>query len=127
MAGWNEGKVDGLDVGLTPNFVRRAPAGMTADGIPAMTKVMTDLRTAYPDGKVVLDESCHMKDVSLHLWTHTGTNTGPGAIPPTGKSVKNTGMTLIRYQNGKIAQELVAFDVLTWQTQLAYTLSPPAK
>jgi hypothetical protein len=107
MAGWNEGKVDGLDAVLTPSFIRRSPGGMNADG-------------------VVLDESYHMKDVSFHLWTHSGTNTGPGTTPATGKSSKVSGMTLFRYQDGKIAAELVKFDVLDWYTQLGYPLAPPA-
>jgi len=50
----------------------------------------------------------------------------PGATPPTGKSVKITGSTLIRYRDGKIAEEIVHFDVLDWQMQLGYTLTPPA-
>jgi hypothetical protein len=126
LAGWSEGKVDALDAVLTPNFTRRSSAGMNADGIPALKKAMTDIRTAYPDLKVVFDESYHMKDVSFHLWTATGTNTGPGATPPTGKSIKVPGMTLIRYQDGKMASEVVRMDVLDWYTQLGFTLAPPA-
>jgi steroid delta-isomerase-like uncharacterized protein len=126
LAGWSEGKVDGLDAVLAPSFARRSSAGMSADGIPALKKVMTDIRTAYPDLKVVFDESYHMKDVSFHLWTATGTNTGPGAAPPTGKSIKVPGMTLVRYQDGRIASEVVRMDVLDWYTQLGYTLAPPA-
>ncbi len=53
-------------------------------------------------------------------------NTGPGAAPPTGKSVKLSGSTFIRYQEGKIAEEIVYFDVLDWQMQLGYTMTPPA-
>ena len=67
-----------------------------------------------------------MKDLSFHLWTFTGTNSGPGAMPPTGKSVKLSGATRVRYQDGKIVEELVFFDVLDWQTQLGFTLTPPA-
>ena len=126
LAGWSEGKVDGLDAVLTSNFTRRSSAGMNADGIPAIKKVMTDIRTAYPDLKVVFDESYHTKDMSFHLWTATGTNTGPGATPATGKSIKVPGMTLVRYQDGKMASEVVRMDVLDWYTQLGYTLAPPA-
>lgn len=125
MAAWDEGKLDGLDAALTPDFVRRSPGGMNAEGVAGLKKVMTDLRTAYPDTKVVLNESYHMKDVSFHLWTFTGTNTGPGSIPPTGKSVVNHGMTLLRYKDDKIAEEQVQFDVLEWQEQLGYAIVPP--
>lgn len=126
IAGWNGENLDGLDGAMTADIKRRSPGGLNSDGIAAQKQVMTDLRTAYPDTKVVLDESYHMQDRSFHLWTFTGTNTGPGAAPPTGKSVKLLGSTFIRYQDDKIAEELVYFDVLDWQLQLGYTLTPPA-
>lgn len=84
------------------------------------------LRTAYPDAKVVLDENYRMQDRSFLLWTFTGTNTGPGAAPPTDKSVMLTDATFMRYQDGKIAEERVYFDVLDWHMQLGYTMTPPA-
>lgn len=126
MAGWNDGNLDGLDAAVAENFQRHSPGGMTSDGLAAFKAVVTDLRTSYPDAKVVLDESHFMENVSFHLWTFTGTNTGPGAMPPTGKHVTNSGATLIRYRDGKIAEEVVYFDVLGWQTQLGFTLAPPA-
>ena len=126
MAGWNTDSVDGLDGAVTEDFERHSPGGMTVSGRDGIKQLMTDMRTSYPDMQVVLDESHHMQDVSFHLWTFTGTNTGPGAMPPTGKSVTNSGMTLLRWRDGKIAAEIVQFDALAWQTQLGYTLVPPA-
>jgi predicted ester cyclase len=76
--------------------------------------------------QVVLDESHFMQDVSFHRWTFTGTNTGPGEEPPTGKSVTLPGLTLLRYRDGKIAEEIVEFDSLAWKQQLGYTVVPPA-
>lgn len=126
MAGWNTGNVKGLDGAVTEDFERRSPGGLTVSGRDGIKQVMTDLRTSFPDMQVVLDESHYMKDLSFHLWTFTGTNTGPGEMAPTGKSVKVSGATLLRYRDGKIATELVYFDALDWQTQLGYTLVPPA-
>lgn len=126
IAGWSEGTYDALDAGVTEDFKRRAPAGMNSDGPAGIKQVMADLRSGYPDAKVVLDESHYMKDMSFHLWTFTGTNTGPGATPPTGKPVELSGATVIRYRDGKMAEEHVYFDVLDWQMQLGYTLMPPA-
>jgi len=126
IAGWNGGSLDALDGAMTADVKRQSPGGLSSDGLDALKKVMTDLRTAYPDAKVVLDENYHMQDRSFFLWTFTGTNTGPGAALPTGKSVKLSGATFVRYQDGKIAEERVYFDVLDWQMQLGYTLTPPA-
>jgi steroid delta-isomerase-like uncharacterized protein len=126
VAAWSGADLGGLDAVMTADVKRQSPGGLSSDGLDALKKVVTDLRTAYPDAEVVLDENYHMQDRSFLLWTFTGTNTGPGATPPTGKSVKLSGATFIRYQDGKIAEELVYFDVLDWQTQLGYTLTPPA-
>ncbi len=126
MAGWNEGNVDGLDAAAAVTFQRRSSGGMNADGLDAMKKVMTDLRAGYPDAHVVLDDSHYMKDMSFHLWTFTGTNTGPGATPATGKAVKLSGATRIHYEGDKIVEELVYFDAGDWYTQLGYTMVSPA-
>jgi steroid delta-isomerase-like uncharacterized protein len=125
VAAWNGAGLDTLDAVVAPDFKRHAPS-MDAEGLDGIKKLMTELRTAYPDAKVVVDESHFTKDVSFALWTFTGTNTGPGALPPTGKSVKLSGASLARFQDGKIAEELVFFDQLDWQMQLGYTLTPPA-
>jgi len=126
IAGWNDGNMDGLDAAIVANFQRRSPGDLSTDGLDAFKKAVTDFRTSWPDTKVVLDESYFMKDLSFHLWTFTGTNTGPGEMAPTGKSTRVSGSTLIRYQDGKIAEELVFFDALDWRTQMGFTLTPPA-
>lgn len=35
-------------------------------------------------------------------------------------------MTLLRFADGKVAEELVYFDMGDWMTQLGYTMTPPA-
>ncbi len=44
----------------------------------------------------------------------TGTNTGPGENPPTGKAIDLTGLTTISMEDGKIVEEYVRLDLLTW-------------
>ncbi len=126
VAVWNDGNYDNLDAVMTADFQRSSPGGLNSDGLDAQKKVMADLRTSYPDAKVVLDENHFLKDVSFHLWTFTGTNSGPGEMAPTGKAVTIHGATLLHYRDGKIAEETVYFDVLDWQQQLGFTMNPPA-
>jgi steroid delta-isomerase-like uncharacterized protein len=126
IAAWSGADLGGLDAVMTADVRRQSSGGLNSDSLDALKKVMTDVRTAYPDAKVVIDEGHYMKDVSFFLWTFTGTNTGPGTAPATGKSVKLSGSTLMHYRDGKIAEEIVYFDVLDWQMQLGYTLTPPA-
>lgn len=35
-------------------------------------------------------------------------------------------MTLLRFADGKVAEELVCFDSGDWMTQLGYAMTPPA-
>ena len=126
VAAWSAGKFDGLDATLAANYQRRSVGGLDSDGVAGFKKLVGDFRTSYPDAKVVIDESFYLKDVSFHRWTFTGTNTGPGAEPPTGKSTKVSGSTLMRYQDGKIAEENVWFDTLDWYKQLGYTVTSPS-
>jgi hypothetical protein len=125
IAGWN-GDLAGLDAAIAEGLKRHASGGLNADSLDSLKNQMTEFRTAYPDMKVVLDESYYLDGQSFHFWTFTGTNTGPGAAPPTGKSVKVTGSTRLRYKDGKIAEEIVYFDALDMQTQLGYMLTSPA-
>jgi len=127
IAAWNAGDLDSLDSAFLEDSKRHSSGGMTTESRADLKALMAEFRSAYPDGKVVLDESHYLDGQSFHLWTFTGTNTGPGPgeMQPTGKSVTVSGMTRMRYRDGKISEELVYFDALDMQTQLGYTLTPP--
>jgi steroid delta-isomerase-like uncharacterized protein len=127
LGGWNTGNLDGLDAVLAANIRRRSSGGtMDANSLEEQKAVMTQLRTTYPDATVVADETIHLENATIVRWTFTGTNTGPGEIPPTGMSVTVSGMSLLRFADGKISEELVYFDSADWLTQLGYTMVPPA-
>lgn len=129
VAGWNKGTFDTFDKMLTADFKRRAPGGTVGntDGVEAIKTLMKNMRIAYPDVKVVITEAHYLQDVAYFLWTATGTNTGPGAhgSPATGKPISVSGMTLMRFRDGKLAEETVAMDMLDWVQQLGYTVTPP--
>jgi steroid delta-isomerase-like uncharacterized protein len=122
---WNTGDLDKLDVSTTENFKRTSPAGLEADSREAMKGVMAGLRASYPDIKVVITDSRYAGDRGFLNWTFTGTNTGPGDMPPTNKPVKLDGYTIVHFDGDKIAHEEVYFDMLSWMTQLGATLTPP--
>ena len=101
---------------------REAPGTSTdATSLAQYKDAVNRIRTAYPDLKLVLDETIHLPNAAIIRWTATGTNTGP-----TGKSVRNTGMDLVRFMDGKVTETLVYFDTGDWMTQLGYTFVPPA-
>ncbi len=123
---WNSGDYDRLDAVMSPDFRRRTPRGTSdADNLAEMKEVMGQFRTAYPDAQVKLNESHYMENLSFHEWTFTGTNTGAGEMPPTGNRVEVSGLSLLRYADGRIVEELVQFDTFDLMEQLGFTLAPP--
>lgn len=99
---------------------------MTTENLAALKNLISEFRTAYPDTKIEPNDNHNLGDQSIKLWAAIATNTGPGAKTPTGKGMKVSGMTRVRYKDGKIVEELVYFDALDMQTQLGYILLPPA-
>jgi steroid delta-isomerase-like uncharacterized protein len=122
---WNTGDMAKLDGSATENFKRTSPAGVEADSREAMKAVMTGLRDSYPDLNVTITDSRFAADRGFVNWTFTGTNTGPGDMPPTGKAVELSGYTVLHFDGDQIAHEEVYFDMLAWMTQLGATLTPP--
>jgi predicted ester cyclase len=89
--------------------------------------MITGMRTAYPDLKVVSNEEIYTENKFAGRWTFTGTNTGPGEMPPTGKSVTVWGINIIHFKDGKIVEEWDAFDNLPFIEQLGFSMMPPSE
>ncbi|MFV1977205.1 MAG: ester cyclase [Candidatus Scalindua sp.] len=124
---WETGNVDGLDAIFDPNFVRHADKGSSADGIENLKKVIKAFKTAYPDLKLIFSEEFYGENQYAGHWSFTGTNTGPGEIPPTGKSVSQWGVNIIHFKDGKIVEEWDGFDNVPILKQLGYTILPPTE
>lgn len=92
-----------------------------------MKALIEGIRTAYPDARVVITDSRYAGDRAFLNWTFTGTNTGPGEVPPTRKAVKLVGYTVAHFLDGRIRHEEVYFDRLSWMTQLGATIVPPGR
>jgi steroid delta-isomerase-like uncharacterized protein len=80
------------------------------NGLPAWTQYLTDVRTAFPDLQLTLDEVAYQADgakAAIH-YTMKGTNTGTSAVfnfPPTGKAVVWRGVSMLYLRNGKIQKQ----------------------
>jgi steroid delta-isomerase-like uncharacterized protein len=122
---WNSGNLGGLDAIFASGYVHHLNQSPDVDGIDGLKKTISGFRTAYPDLKFVVDDAVYAENASAVRWTFTGTNTGAGAMPPTGKPVKIVGISLFHFADGKIASEWVTFDNQTVLEQLGFTMSPP--
>lgn len=123
---WNGRNIDSLDAIFAPDFVRIVNNQPEVKGVEGFKKAIEDLRTAYPDLKLTLDNVVYGENSMANRWVLTGTNTGPGQMPPTGKSVNVWGESIIHVANGKITKEIVAYDNQELMEQLGYTMMPPA-
>lgn len=123
---WNTREYDKLDGIMTADFQRVAP-DQSADGLAAMKEFMAQVHATYPDFQIKMSESAYKHDVGLLLWTATGTNTGEGASPPTGNSIDVSGITMLRFADGKFALEVAHYDTATLMEQLGTSAVPHAE
>ncbi len=124
---WNTGQFEGIENVLDSNYeLRESTSFEPLKGIEAFKKAITELRTAYPDFKVEINETVYEPGKLGLIWTVTGTNTGPGQHPPTGKAIKGQGISFVHFNNGKVKDEWIANNDLLWMQQLGYTFLPPA-
>lgn len=76
-------------------------------------------KTAFPDGHVTIQQFVAEGDLVAVLWSFTGTNQGElMGIPPSGKQVQYTGMSIDRIRGGKIVEHWVSQDQLGMLQQM---------
>ena len=123
---WNGGNPAQLDAVINSDFVYHSNQAPDVKGIEGIKKLISSLRTAYPDLKLVIEDTLFSENKEASRWILTGTNTGSGEMPPTGKSIKVWGESIIHFVNDKISEEWVAFDNQSLMEQLGFTMTPPA-
>ena len=123
---WNNGNLDELDAIFDPGFVRIVNQTPIVKGVDGLKKVMAGFRTAFPDLKLTIDNEVYTENSAVARWTFSATNTGPGDIPPTGKSVEIWGLDMLQFVNGKISKQMVAYDEKSLLEQLGFTMMPMA-
>jgi len=123
---WNTGNFQDIENVLSPDFeLRMTPKYEPEKGIDLFKETITKWRTAYPDFHIEVKESFFTKGRAAGLWEITATNSGPGRHPPTGNSVKITGMSILHFSDGKIKDEWIASNNGYWLQQLGFKLVPP--
>jgi steroid delta-isomerase-like uncharacterized protein len=85
---------------------------------------------AFPDGRLVANQTLVSGDTIAMEWTFTGSQTGPlagptGTIPPSGKRVTLKGAEFIRVDaQGLIVDERGYFDLVSFMTQIGAMPQP---
>jgi steroid delta-isomerase-like uncharacterized protein len=123
---WNTKNYDLLDTAMTADFKRHAP-DQGAQGLEEMKGFVSQVHAAYPDFHIVIDESAYGENLAFIHWTVTGTHSGEGSVPATGKSVEISGITMLKFQDGMITDEIVHYDTASLQAQLETEKVPHAE
>ena len=107
-------------------FVNHQLDGHEVRGPEGMRRVVGEFRTAFPDVHVTVDDQIAEADIVVTRWTAAGTHRGPlGEVAPTGKRVKFSGISMMRFDNARLIEEWELADQLGLLRQVcAITDSP---
>ena len=126
IAVWNGGDASELDAIIDSNFIYHSNKLPEVNGIDGIKKEIAETRTMFPDLKLVVKDGIFSENEVATRWHLTGTNTGAGEMPATGKPIDIWGNAIIHIENGKLTEEWNAYDRLSVMEQLGFTLMPPS-
>jgi steroid delta-isomerase-like uncharacterized protein len=121
---WNQGKLAVIDELVAPNYVDHDPTG-PIHGPEGFKQFVSMYLTAYPDTHFTIEDQIAEGDTVVTRWTARGTHKGPlMGIPPTGKQVTVTGISIGRVVNGKTVEGWSNYDTLGMMQQLGVVPAP---
>jgi steroid delta-isomerase-like uncharacterized protein len=118
---WNQGQRDAIAEMLSPDALIHDASADTRgpDGFYAFYDRM---RTAFSDVHVTIEDNISEKDRLCVRWLFTARHTGNGiGIDPTGRSVRITGISILRVANGKLVEGWQNWDMLGLLQQIQDT------
>lgn len=97
---------------FAPDWKNQNPLPGGAEGIEGVKQFVRVNRRAFSDIHLAIDLLLAEGDWVMFRWITSATHTGAFAgIPPTGKQVSYSGMTVHRVENGKFAETVTEFDL----------------
>jgi steroid delta-isomerase-like uncharacterized protein len=104
---FNGGNLDLADELYAPDYVLHDPSLPEALHGPGGIKQYAAMTLGvFPDARVTVEEQIAEGEKVVDRWTATGTHTGDlMGIPPTGRRIEISGITISRFSGGKIAED----------------------
>jgi len=116
-----------VDEIIDPNYMPHStswPPGAPLNR-EGLRQLMERYQTALPDRKVTIDKMVAEGDTVAALWTFSGTHLEElEGLPPTGKHVSWSGISMFRIAGGKIVESWGYWDVSGKYQQLGADASP---
>jgi steroid delta-isomerase-like uncharacterized protein len=125
---FTEGDLDVADEVFAPDYVGHDPA-LTYDmhGPEQFKQFVLMYRIAFPDLELTVEDQVAEGDEVVTRFTARGTHRGElMGIPPTGRKVVVTGISIDRMVNGKTVESWTNYDVLSMMQQLGIIPMPSA-
>ncbi len=124
---FEEYSLDVIDELFVPEYTHHDPnlPPELQHGRDAYKRVVAMFLAAFPDLRTTVDDLIAEGDKVTARWTFRGTHQGAFmGMPPTGKQITGTGMSITRIADGKIAETWVTFDALGLMQQLGVVPAP---
>jgi steroid delta-isomerase-like uncharacterized protein len=124
---WNEGRIQTVHELLSPDAVARGQRGAEAEirGPEEFVKFVEEIRGAFPDIKVEVEDIFGADDKVVPRWSAIMTHTGDAlGLPPSGRTVRSRGITIARIVDGKIVEGWDNWDQLGMLEQIGGGLRP---
>ena len=123
-----KGSAQAVQKELAPNFVAHfpgVPGPLDAEGFKQLVNVFG---SAFPESHFDLADEIAVGDKVVTRWTYHAVHSGAfQGIPPTGKHISMTGITILRLTGGKIVENTVELDQLGLLQQLGIVPPPPGQ
>lgn len=124
---WNEGRIQTVYELLSPAAVATGQRGAEAKirGPEEFEKFVREIRGAFPDIKVNVEDVFGAGDKVVLRWSAAMTHTGEGLrIPASNRTVRSRGITIARIEGGKIVEGWDNWDQLGMLEQIGVYNQP---
>ncbi|HBY97013.1 MAG: ester cyclase [Ardenticatenaceae bacterium] len=113
---WNKENLAIVDEIYAANYIVHDP---NAPWLEDIHQLLSIYRSAFPDLHMVIDDLIAEGNKVMERWTMTGTHRGTVVhIPPTGERVEVTGISIFRFEGGKMKEEWSSWNALGLMQQL---------
>jgi predicted ester cyclase len=115
---WNRGRREAIVEMLSPDSVLHE-AGVDAIGAEGFYPLFDRLSATFSEIHVDIDDTMADGDKICVRWSFIGKHTGDGlGIGPTGKTIRTTGITIMRVAGGKLIEGWQNWDMLGLMNQI---------
>jgi steroid delta-isomerase-like uncharacterized protein len=122
---WCEGSTSTIDELLSDAVVIHGLGPQDLHGPAGFKNFFSAYRNAFPDVSIKVDDLVAEGDRVVARWSGSGTHLGDGlGLPATGKKVQFRGVTIVRVEQGKLAEGWNEFDQLGVFQQLGVVHLP---